>query len=166
AVLQQVGGVAVPQRVHARLLADAAGADGSLAGALHVADAEVAVRPAAGEGVEQGRIPWRVLKSAWRHEDAPPCPNCARPTLLTSFGYFVCGFYKRGPELVRICPPCRSSFEDHSPWDGPGWLLAKLDGPLLPSADLMFGRPMKYTLPWTAEGQAHQAKLRQQGIKA
>jgi hypothetical protein len=107
------------------------------------------------EGVEQGRVPWRVLKSAWRHEDAPPCRNCDRPTLLTAFGHFACGFYKRGPTVVRICPLCRSRFEDHSPWGGPAWLLANLDGPLLPSADLMFGRPVKWTLPWTAEGQAH-----------
>jgi hypothetical protein len=112
------------------------------------------------ERVEQGRVPWRVLKSAWRHEDAPPCANCDRPTLLTAFGYFACGFYKRRPTVVRICPLCRSGFEDHSPWDGPGWVLANLDGPLLPTADLMFGHPGKWTLPWTAEGQAHQLKLR------
>jgi len=118
------------------------------------------------EGVEQRWIPWRVLKSAWGHEDAPPCPNCDRPTLLTAFGYFACGFYKRGPAVVRICPPCGSSFEDRSPWDGPGWMLANLGGPLLPSADLLFGRPVKYTLPWTAEGQAHQAKVRRQGGRA
>jgi hypothetical protein len=118
------------------------------------------------EGVEQGLLPWRVLKSAWRHEDALPCPNCDRPTLLTAFGHFACGFYKRGPTVVRVCPPCGSRFEDHSPWGGPGWLLANLDGPLLPSADLMFGHPVKWTLPWTAEGQAHRLKLRQQGVKA
>jgi hypothetical protein len=117
------------------------------------------------EGVEQHWIPWRVLKSAWRHEDAPPCRNCDRPTLLTAFGYFACGFYKRGPAVVRICPLCGSRFEDHSPWDGPAWMLANLDEQLLPTADLMFGRPVKYTLPWTAEGQAHQLKLRQQGIE-
>jgi hypothetical protein len=117
------------------------------------------------EGVEQRRIPWRVLKSSWRHEGAPPCRNCDLPTLLTSFGYYACGFYKRGPTVVRICPLCRSRFEDHSPWDGPGWMLANLDGPLLPTADLMFGHPVKWTLPWTAEGQAHHLKLRQQGIE-
>jgi hypothetical protein len=117
------------------------------------------------EGVEQGWVPWRVLKSAWRHEDAPLCQNCDRPTLLTAFGYFACGFYKRGPEVVRICPLCSSRFEDRSPWGGPGWMLANLDEPLLPTADLMFGRPVQYTLPWTAEGQAHQLKLGQQGIK-
>ncbi len=117
------------------------------------------------EGVEQRWIPWRVLKSAWRHEDAPLCQNCDQPTLLTAFGYFACGFYKRGPTVIRICPLCSSRFEDHSPWDGPQWLLVNLDEPLLPSADLMFGHPVKWTLPWTAEGQAHQRKLRQQGIE-
>jgi hypothetical protein len=44
-------------------------------------------------------------------------------------------------------------------------MLANLDGPLLPTADLMFGRPVRYTLPWTAEGQAHRLNLREQGIK-
>ena len=117
------------------------------------------------EGVEQRWIPWQVLKSAWRHEDAPLCQNCDQPTFLLSFGYFACGFYKRGPVVLRICPLCSRKFEDNSPWDGPGWMLANLDVPLLPSADLMFGHPVSYTLPWTAEGQAHQRKLRQQGIK-
>jgi hypothetical protein len=42
------------------------------------------------------------LKSAWRHENALLCQNCDKPTILTDFGYFVCGFYKRGPEAVRI----------------------------------------------------------------
>jgi hypothetical protein len=117
------------------------------------------------EGVEQRWLPWRALKSAWRHQDAPLCPNCDRPTLLTAFGYFACGFYKRGSTVVRLCPLCSSRFEDHSPWDGPAWMLANLDEPLLPTADLMFGHPVKWTLPWTAEGQAHQRKLRRQSIK-
>ena len=116
------------------------------------------------EGVEQGLLPCKVLKSAWRHEDAPPCPNCDRPTLLTAFGHFACGFYKRAPAVVRVWPLCGSRFEDRSPWGGPEWVLANLDGPL-PGADLLLGRPVKWTLPWTAEGQAHQLKLRQQGIR-
>jgi hypothetical protein len=118
------------------------------------------------EGVEQRRIPWRVLKAAWQKEKAPLCQNCDKATILTAFGYFVCGFYKRGSEVVRICPLCSSRFEDHSPWGGPEWMLANLDEPLLPVCDLMFGEPAKYTLPWTVEGQAHQLKLRKQGIKA
>jgi hypothetical protein len=118
------------------------------------------------EEVEQRRIPWRVLKAAWQKEQAPLCRNCDKDTILTTFGYFVSGFYKREPRVVRICPLCRSSFEGCSPWyDWPEWMLANLDSPLLPSADLMFGNPVKYTLPWTVEGQAHQRKLREQGIK-
>jgi hypothetical protein len=93
----------------------------------------------------------------------PALPDCDRPTLLTAFGYFACGFYKRGATVVRLCPLCGSRFEDHSPWDGPAWTMANLDEPLLPSADLMFGHLVKWTLPWTAE--AHQRKLRQLGIK-
>jgi hypothetical protein len=55
---------------------------------------------------------------------------------------------------------CRSRFEDHSPWDGPAWLIANLDESLLPSADIMFRHPVRYTLPWTPEGQAHELNLR------
>ncbi len=117
------------------------------------------------EGVEERCIPWRVLKSAWRNENAPLCPNCDETTVLTAFGYFVCGFYKRGPTVVRICPLCRSRFNDHSPWDGPEWMLATLDEPLLPSCDLRCGDPVKRTLPWTAEGRVQQRKLREQGTK-
>ncbi len=106
-----------------------------------------------------------MLKSAWRHENAPLCQNCDRPTLLTAFGYFACGFYKRGSRVVRICPLCSKRFEDRSPWDGPEWMLANLDQPLLPSADRMFGHPVKWVLPWTAEGQTHQLKLRQESIQ-
>jgi hypothetical protein len=60
---------------------------------------------------------------------------------------------------VRTCPLCGSRFEDHSPWGGPEWVLANLDGPLA-SADLTFGRPVKWTLPWTAEGRAHELSIR------
>lgn len=98
-------------------------------------------------GIEQRRIPWKVLKSAWRHEDAPHCQNCETPTVLVAFGYFVSGFYKRAPIVVRICTLCRSQFEDHSPWNGPAWMVANLDQPLLPVCELMFGQPG----PWTAE---------------
>jgi len=105
------------------------------------------------EEVKQRCIPWRVLKSAWRHENALLSPKCDKPTLLNSFGYFACGFYKRGPIVMRICPLCRSSFEDDSPWDGPKWMTANLDQPLFPSYDIFLGHPVKWTLPWTAEAQ-------------
>ena len=100
-------------------------------------------------------IPWRVLKSIWRHEKAPLCENCDLPTLLKEFGYFPCGFYKRGPRYVRICLLCRRSFRDDSATNVAEWMLTTLDEPLLPTYDIMFVQPVKYTLPWTPKGQTH-----------
>jgi hypothetical protein len=48
------------------------------------------------EGVEQRWITWRVLKSAWRHENAPLCRNCDQPTVLTDFGYSFVAFTSEG----------------------------------------------------------------------
>jgi hypothetical protein len=112
------------------------------------------------EGVEQRCIPWRVLKSLWRNENAPVCLNCDKPTLVITFGMFVAGFYKLEPKVVRICPLCKSSFHEGSSWGGSAWLLANLDESLLPSCEIMFGKPVKCTLPWTPEGQAHELNLR------
>ena len=112
------------------------------------------------EGVEQRCIPWRVLKCLWRNESAPLCKNCDKPTLVITFGMFVAGFYKLEPKVVRICPVCKSRFEEGSSWGGSAWFLANLDGPLLPSAEIRFGKPVTYTLPWTPEGQAHELNLR------
>ena len=106
------------------------------------------------EGVEQRRIPWRVLKSAWRHENAPLCQNCDQPTLLTAFGYFACGFYKRGPIVVRICPLCSSRFEDDSPWDGPEWMRANLDEPLLPMPTSCLDIPCSGRCPGLRKGRS------------
>ena len=39
-------------------------------------------------------------------------------------------------------------------------MLANLEEPLLPTAEIRFGHPVKYTLPWTPEGQAHELNLR------
>ena len=112
------------------------------------------------EGVEQRCIPWRVLKCLWRNEDAPPCPNCDKPTLVITFGMFVSGFYKLEPKVVRICLRCRSRFEEGSSWGGSAWMQDNLDEPLLPSCEIRFGKPVKYTLPWTPEGQAHELNHR------
>ena len=112
------------------------------------------------EGVQRRCIPWRVLKAAWRHEDAPLCRNCDKPTLLVSFGYFVCGFYKRGPIITHICPLCSRQFEDRSPWDGPKWMLVNLEQHL-PSFEIdILGKVDKSGLPWTPEGHVHELNCR------
>jgi hypothetical protein len=112
------------------------------------------------EGVEPRCIPWGVLKCLWRNENAPLCKNCDKPTLVITFGFFVGGFYKLEPKVVRMCPLCKSRFEAGSSWGGPAWMVANLDEPLLPTAEIKFGHPVKYTLPWTPEGQAHELNLR------
>jgi hypothetical protein len=112
------------------------------------------------EGIQQGFVPWKVLKAAWRHENAPLCRNCDKPTLLTVFGFFVAGFYKLEPRVVRICLQCTSQFKDGSAWGGPAWMVANLDERLLPCAETRFGKPVRYTLPWTPEGQVHELNLR------
>jgi len=113
------------------------------------------------EGVERRSIPWRVLKSAWRNETAPLCANCDEPTVLISFGYFVCGFYKRGPIITRLYPLCQRQVEDRSPWDGPEWMQANLDEHCLPSWEInLLGKVDKSDLPWTPEGHAYEVKCR------
>ena len=108
------------------------------------------------EGVERRQIPWRVLKSAWCHETAPLCQNCDQPTVLISFGYFVCGFYKRESRVARICPLCWRMFEDRSPWDGPKWMMENLDPSCLPSYEInLLGKVDKSKLLWTPEGQVY-----------
>jgi hypothetical protein len=64
AVLQQVGGETVPQRVHARLLAQAGGAHGAVAQTLHLPSADVPGRPLAGEQPLPGSMGAPVLPQA------------------------------------------------------------------------------------------------------
>jgi hypothetical protein len=49
------------------------------------------------KGIEPNRIPWAVLKSAWRRTTAPLCMNCDQATLLTNFGLPWCGMFNRRP---------------------------------------------------------------------
>lgn len=105
-------------------------------------------------------IPWRVLKSVWQNEQARLCRNCGQATLVTRFGYFPSCFYKREPRFIRICLLCRRSFAGDLPTNMAEWMMTNLDQPLLPTYDLMFLKPVKYTLPWTPEGQAHELNSR------
>jgi hypothetical protein len=74
--------------------------------------------------------------------------------LLAKFGYFPCGHYKREPRFTRVCLVCGRSFQTDPAINVVEWMLATLDEPLLPKYDIMFVQPVKYTLPWTPEGQA------------
>jgi len=39
-------------------------------------------------------------------------------------------------------------------------MLANLGEPYLPSCEIVFGQAVKYTLPWTPEGQVHELNVR------
>ena len=69
------------------------------------------------EGVEDNRIPWTALKSAWRRATPLTCLNCDQPTLLVNFGNPWRGLFNRSPRFIRACGTCRRSFADESVMD-------------------------------------------------
>jgi hypothetical protein len=93
--------------------------------------------------VEPGRIPWAVLKSTWRREIPPPCPNCDRPLLMQQFGWQYT-FLNRYPRIVHLCPDCCRSFEAVSGWDRDQWLVTCLDERAWPSFERIRGRLVKW----------------------
>jgi hypothetical protein len=95
------------------------------------------------EGVEPGRIPWAVLKSAWRREAPLTCPNCDRPLLIQQFGWQYT-FLNRYPRIVHLCPDCCRSFEAHSFCDQDQRLVACLDQQLWPGFQRVRGRLVKW----------------------
>lgn len=90
------------------------------------------------EGVEDGRIPWAALKSAWRRAAPLTCLNCDTPTLLVNFGYPWAGLFNRSPRFVFACRTCRRSFSDDSVTDVAGWLATNLDAELRPGYEMVW----------------------------
>jgi hypothetical protein len=91
-------------------------------------------------GVEEGRIPWAVLKAAWRRDASPACPNCDTALLTWSFDWRRRGLFNMFGHVARCCFSCRRSFEQPSGDLWP-WLVTTLDAHLLPSwHDHGFGR--------------------------
>jgi hypothetical protein len=91
-------------------------------------------------GIEDNRIPWAALKSAWRRSHPLPCPNCDGPTVLTNFGYPFVGMFNRYPRFVHACARCRRSFKDNSVTDVRAWLLANLDAEVRPEFEMFWNR--------------------------
>jgi hypothetical protein len=92
------------------------------------------------EGIENNRIPWAALKSAWRRTDPFPCSNCDLPTLLTNFGDPFIGMFNRYPRFVYACGRCRRSFVNDSVKDVRAWLLANLDAEVRPGFEMIWNR--------------------------
>lgn len=95
-------------------------------------------------GVQEGCIPWVVLKAIWQREATQNCLNCDRPLLLFGFGW-VFSFLNRYPLIRRFCPLCRRYVEDHNCWDIEEWLVTILDKQTWPQRH----RHRHLILPWT-----------------
>jgi hypothetical protein len=99
------------------------------------------------EGVEQGRIPWAALKSAWRRTTPLICLNCDQPTTLVNFGFPWSGMFNRRPLLVHACGRCRRLFEDRSVGDVGKWIVANLDAEVWPDYDMVWDRTREWEPP-------------------
>ena len=95
-------------------------------------------------GIEDNRIPWAALKSAWRRTVAPLCLNCGEPTILTNFGFPSIGMFNRYPLFVHLCGNCRRSFRDESVKDVGGWMTKNLDAEVRPDFIMMWGQRVKW----------------------
>jgi hypothetical protein len=92
------------------------------------------------EGIEDNRIPWAALKSAWRRTEPIPCPNCDGPTVLINFGWPFVGMFNRSSRFVHVCARCRRSFLDLSVKDVRAWLMANLDAEVRPGFEMIWDR--------------------------
>jgi hypothetical protein len=95
------------------------------------------------EGVENNRIPWAALKSAWRRTSPMLCHNCDQPTILVNFGLRPVGMFNRKPSFVHVCGECCRSFRDESIRDVAGWMKANLDAEARPDFEMVWNRRVK-----------------------
>lgn len=95
------------------------------------------------DGVEDGRIPWAAMKSAWRRPASMVCMNCDTPTILTNFGLRPVGMFNRSPHFVSVCGACRRSFVDDSISDVSAWVEWSLDAEVRPGFEMVWGRRVK-----------------------
>jgi hypothetical protein len=95
-------------------------------------------------GIEPGQMSWAVLKSVWRKESSPLCPNCEGSTILTGGGRVQCGMFNWRYVLRHACLGCGRQFEENRTADLGGWLVAHLDRPLLPGFEMIWGKPNKW----------------------
>lgn len=96
------------------------------------------------DGIEDNRIPWKALKSAWRRTSPMLCLNCDTPTILINFGNPWTGMLNRTPRFIHVCSKCRRSFKDESVKDVGGWIVANLDAEVRPGYEMVWGRRMRW----------------------
>jgi len=86
------------------------------------------------EGIAEGRTPWAALKSVWRRDRAPDCPNnCDVPLAVLRFDWRRSGWLSGTRAVVaRCCFVCRRVAEEERRGDLWPWLVEVLDADVLP----------------------------------
>jgi hypothetical protein len=92
------------------------------------------------DGIEDNRIPWAALKSAWRRAAPGVCLNCDTPTLLVNFGLRPLGMFNRCPNFLSVCSQCRRSYWDETVKDVGAWIERNLDVEVRPAYEMVWGR--------------------------
>lgn len=89
------------------------------------------------DGLEDDRIPWEALKSAWQRSQPTLCVNCDQPTILVNFGLKQIGWFNRSPNFISVCPKCQRSFVDDSIQGYCVWMKKHLDKNVYPKYDMI-----------------------------
>jgi len=91
------------------------------------------------DGVEDGRIPWAAMKSAWRRAAPGGCLNCDTPTTLVNFGLPWTGMLSRTPRFEHVCGKCLRVFRDETV-DVKEWMAVNLDAERWPEYEMVWGK--------------------------
>jgi len=95
------------------------------------------------DGLEDGRISWAAMKSAWRRSGSGVCLNCDGETFWTNFGLRQVGMFNWSSQFVHTCVQCRRSFRDDLVKDAGRWIRENLDAAVRPDAKMIWGKRVK-----------------------
>lgn len=95
------------------------------------------------DGVEDGRIPWAAMKSAWRLSATGVCLNCSEQTFLVNFGLRPVGVFNRSACFDSVCQNCRRAFLDDSVKDVVAWIRGNLEARVQPESEMVWGTRVK-----------------------
>jgi hypothetical protein len=92
------------------------------------------------EGVPSDHIPWKALKSAWRHGAVHNCPNCDIDAMLTNFGNPQISFFGTSQKHIYSCLKCSRQFNQKPGIDFNEWTNRYLDLNVMPQYRVFWDR--------------------------
>lgn len=94
------------------------------------------------DGLEDGSIPWKAMKSAWRRSGPGVCQNCEGKAFLVNFGVPWTGMLSRTPRFEHVCGKCLRVFRDETV-DVRAWMMANLDRDVQPGCEMVWGKKVE-----------------------